>query len=46
MPLHLSDPQQMPAVTWLFDTLASEVMERLGPARPHVAQQRTGSFLA
>lgn len=45
VPLHLSDPQQIPAVTWLFDTLATEVTERLTPAKP-IAVQRTGSFLA
>lgn len=46
VPLHMCDPLQMPAVTWLFDTLASEVMDRLTPATPAIAQPRTGSFLA
>jgi chromosome partitioning protein len=46
LPLHMCDPQQMPAVTWLFDTLATEVMERLTPLSQQVAPQRAGSFLA
>lgn len=46
IPLHLYDPQQPPAVTWLFDTLATEVMERLALPGPSIARARTGSFLA
>lgn len=46
VPLHLYDPKQPPAVSWLFDTLATEVLDRLqlAPAEPqHVRQRR---FLA
>lgn len=47
VPLHLSSPERMPAVTWLFDTLAGEVLERLTPAVPAmIPQARTSSFLA
>jgi cellulose biosynthesis protein BcsQ len=46
VPLHLCDPQQMPAVTWLFDTLATEVTDRLTPSTPALPQRRAGSFLA
>jgi chromosome partitioning protein len=29
VPLHLYDPNHPPAVSWLFDTLATEVLDRL-----------------
>jgi chromosome partitioning protein len=45
LPLHLYDPKQPPAVSWLFDTLASEVMERLG-SQSRVAERQQRSFLA
>jgi chromosome partitioning protein len=46
VPLHMFDPQQMPAVTWLFDTLATEVTDRIAPVRSAVARPRKTSFLA
>jgi cellulose biosynthesis protein BcsQ len=44
LPLHLYNPKQPPAVSWLFDTLAGEVLERLGTQLKHAVQRR--SFLA
>jgi chromosome partitioning protein len=45
VPLHLYDPKQPPAVSWLFDTLATEVLERLQmtQAEQQIRQRR---FLA
>jgi chromosome partitioning protein len=45
VPLHFYDPKHPPAVSWLFDTLATEVLERLELARSEaqLSQQR---FLA
>jgi chromosome partitioning protein len=45
VPLHLYDPKHPPAVSWLFDTLASEVVERL-KLTPNDAQQKQTRFLA
>jgi chromosome partitioning protein len=45
VPLHLYDPKQPPAVSWLFDTLATEVLDRLQLA-PAEAQLRQRRFLA
>jgi hypothetical protein len=33
VPLHLYDPKHPPAVSWLFDTLATDVLDRLALAR-------------
>jgi chromosome partitioning protein len=44
VPLHFYDPKHPPAVSWLFDTLATEVMERLEFESNEVAIQRR--FLA
>lgn len=48
LPLHLIDPKHPPAVSWLFDTLATEVVDRLalalGSRESQVPQQRR--FLA
>jgi chromosome partitioning protein len=45
VPLHFYDPKHPPAVSWLFDTLATEVLERLevAPSEAQLSQQR---FLA
>jgi cellulose biosynthesis protein BcsQ len=45
VPLHFYDPKHPPAVSWLFDTLATEVLERLelAPSEQQVRQRR---FLA
>jgi chromosome partitioning protein len=45
VPLHLYDPKQPPAVSWLFDTLATEVLDRLELA-PVQEQLRQRRFLA
>jgi chromosome partitioning protein len=45
VPLHMCEPTQPPAVSWLFDTLATEVMQRLG-SQPRVAERQQRSFLA
>jgi chromosome partitioning protein len=45
VPLHLIDPKHPPAVSWLFDTLATEVVDRLAlGSREALAIQRR--FLA
>jgi chromosome partitioning protein len=46
LPLHLYDPKHPPAVSWLFDTLATEVLERLALAEPTEALHRQRRFLA
>jgi chromosome partitioning protein len=45
VPLHLYDPKHPPAVSWLFDTLATEVLERLELASSE-AQVQQRRFLA
>jgi chromosome partitioning protein len=44
VPLHLYDPKNPPAVSWLFDTLATEVIDRLALGARELAQERR--FLA
>ncbi len=45
VPLHMLDPKHPPAVSWLFDTLATEVLDRLSLSpREALAPQRR--FLA
>jgi hypothetical protein len=40
IPLRLLDDKSPPAVTWLFDTLATEVTERLKLPMPERRKQR------
>jgi chromosome partitioning protein len=47
VPLHLYDPKHPPAVSWLFDTLATEVVDRLGIGpKESVAPAERKRFLA
>lgn len=46
LPLHMYDPKHPPAVSWLFDTLASEVVERLKLVPNDTAQLKQRRFLA
>lgn len=45
VPVHMYDPKHPPAVSWLFDTLATEVLDRLQLAATEVQQTRR-RFLA
>jgi cellulose biosynthesis protein BcsQ len=45
VPLHYYDPKHPPAVSWLFDTLATEVVDRLSLS-PHEAVVEERRFLA
>jgi chromosome partitioning protein len=46
LPLHLIDPKHPPAVSWLFDTLATEVVDRLALGSPEALAPRQRRFLA